>query len=106
MKQIKRHFISQVSPGVRNKHVIEGVATFLTLPHLRGKKSQISFYGDFHLLDEVLEKFCTPSSNHKQALFACCRSKEDLRPPLFGIIQILLLGGDGEQGGDSALLSH
>ena len=55
-------------------------------------------------MDDVLEKFCAPLGNHKQALFASSGLEEDLIPPFLGLDQIL--GGDGEQGGDPTLLGH
>ena len=57
-------------------------------------------------MDEMLEKFCAPPGNHKQALFPSSGLEKDLIPPFLGLNQILLLGGDGEQGGDPPLLGH
>ena len=106
-------------PAVCKKHVVQGVSTFLTLPHLRGQNvSQPSVLVFFwltclmrswqncDLVDEILEKICTPSGNHKQALFASSRLEEDLLPPSLRLNNILPLGGDGEQGGDPPLLGH
>ena len=57
-------------------------------------------------MDEMLEKFWAPPGNHKQALFPSSGLEENLIPPFLGLNQILLLSGDGEQGGDPTLLGH
>ena len=57
-------------------------------------------------MDEMLKKFWAPSGDHKQALFPSSGLEEDLIPSFLGLNQILLFGGDGEQGGNPPLLGH